>query len=181
MCLRENINSKIHGPYEKLDRTNQTTRNDRQAFALAYGYLTGVENISQLADPDLFVRELMFATCMGLAFLARYCWMRWVNGPTRLPASAPVWERGLSKLAHNGIYIGVALIVLSGLTIAYGYATPSLGRTFVFAATEFHEFALAATAILLLAHVGGALWHKLFRHDGIWESMLFKRRSKMDA
>ena len=151
------------------------------AGLLAYGYLTGVENIAQLADPTLFATEIAFALVLGLAFLCRYLWMRLVNGPTRLAVEAPKWERLLSKAAHNGIYIGVAAIVLSGLAIAYGYATPALGTWFVFAMTELHEFSLAATAVLLLSHVAGAVWHKLVRRDGIWESMLPARRKRGGA
>ena len=107
--------------------------------------------------------------------------MRWINGATRLPSSAPKWERTLSKVAHYGIYAGVAMIVFSGLAIAYGYATPALGGVFVSIVTEFHELSLAITAILLLAHVIGALWHKLVRKDGIWESMLPQRGGRADV
>ena len=151
------------------------------AGLLTYGYLTGVDNLAQLADPALFHREIGFAICLGLAFLGRFVWMRWVNGPTRLSATAPRWERVASSLAHNGIYIGVALIVFSGLAIAFGVATPGLSGLFVVFMTGLHEFSLAATAILLLAHVVGAVWHKLVRRDGIWESMLPRRRSKVEG
>ena len=150
------------------------------AALLGYGYLTGVENVSQLADPALLVREIAFATFLGFVFLLRFFWMRWINGATRLPSNAPKWERTLSKVAHHGIYTGVAMIVLSGLAIAYGYAAPSLGGMFVSIATEIHELSLAITAILLLAHVIGALWHKLVRKDGIWESMLPHRGRRAD-
>ena len=146
------------------------------AGLLGYGYLTGVDNVFQLADPGLFVREIVFALVLGGAFLLRYCWMRWVNGPTRLPSDAPYLERISARLTHNGIYIGVGMIVLSGLAIAYGVATPWVGGFFVRAATGVHEFALAATAVLLATHVIGALWHKFFRRDGVWESMLIARR-----
>lgn len=166
--------AKTHGTTAKLLHWST-------AGLLAYGYLTGVDNVFQLIDPGLFVREVIFALVLGFAFLLRFAWMRWVNGPTRLPAHAALWERLLSKLAHNGIYLGVATIVLSGLAIAYGVATPGLGSFFVFAATAVHEFSLAATAVLLLAHVAAALWHKFFRRDGIWESMLISRRSKAKA
>jgi len=149
------------------------------AGLLGYGYLTGVDSVSQLADPELFSTEITFAVCLGLVFLFRFFWMRWFNGSTRLTSDAPNWERVLSKVAHHGIYVGVAMIVLSGLAIAYGYATPALSGLFVSAMTAFHEFSLAVTAILLLSHVIGALWHKLVRKDGIWESMLpnWHRRS----
>ena len=146
------------------------------AGLLIYGYFTGVEDVSQLADPDLFITEIMFAVALGLAFVLRFAWMRWVNGSTRLLPSAPKWERLLSKVAHYGIYVGVAAIVLSGLAIAYGYATPGLDGFFVTAMTAVHEFSLHVTAFLLIAHVLGAVWHKLVRRDGIWESMLPKWR-----
>ena len=144
------------------------------AGLLGYGYLTGVEDISQLADPAKFSTEIRFAVVMGLAFLLRFFWMQRINGHTRLSLDAPRWEHALSRFAHYGIYIGVGLIVLSGLAIAYGYTVPALSGLFVSAMIGLHEFALAATAVLLAAHIGGALWHKFVRKDGIWESMLPK-------
>lgn len=144
---------------------------------LAYGYFTGVDDLSELADPTRFTLEIIFAVSLGLAFLARYLWMQKMNGHTRLPADAPAWERLMSKLAHYGIYAGVGLIVLSGLAIAYGYATPAQNGLFVFLMIGVHEFSLAATAVLLLMHVVGALWHKFVRKDGIWESMMPNWRS----
>ena len=142
------------------------------AGLLGYGYLTGIDNVSQLADPARFQTEILFASVLGLAFVARFFWMQRINGHTRLAPDAPKWEHLLSRLAHHGIYIGVGLIVLSGLAIAYGLSTPMLGGVFVSAMIGLHEVSLAATAVLLGAHIVGALWHKFVRKDGIWESML---------
>ena len=142
------------------------------AGLLAYGYMTGVDDISEIADPARFQTEILFAVALGLAFLLRFVWMQGVNGHSRLPEKAPRWEHVLSRLAHYGIYAGVGLIVLSGLAIAYAYSTPSLGDWFLTAMVAAHEVSLAGTAVLLIAHVVGALWHKFVRKNGIWESML---------
>ena len=69
---------------------------------LAYGYYKGLESVDQLADPALLQFEVMFASALGLAFLARLGWTRLVGGATRLPAATPAWERHVSGIVHWG-------------------------------------------------------------------------------
>ena len=141
------------------------------AGLLAFGYFKGLDNVSQLADPALFQFEITFALILGGVFLLRLLWTKAVGGTTRLPDSAPTWEHKISKLVHIGLYASVFAIVLSGLGIALGYATPALGGLFMGAMITLHEASLVVLPALLMTHIAGALWHKIIRRDGVMESM----------
>ena len=88
-----------------------------------------------------------------------------------MPADAPKWEHRASRAVQIGLYLAVFGIVLSGLGIALGFATPGLGGIFLSAMIGLHEVTLAALPLLLLVHIAGALWHKFVRRDGVMESM----------
>ena len=141
------------------------------AALIAYGYYKGLEDVSQLADPALFQSEVIFALILGAAFLARLIWTKAVAGSTRLPQTAPTWEHKASRMVHAGLYCSVFMIVLSGLGIALGFATPVLSGAFVTVMVGLHETALTLMPLLLLAHIAGAVWHKVIRRDGVLESM----------
>jgi len=143
------------------------------AGLIGYGYLKGLDDVSQLADPALFQFEVIFALLLGALFVFRWFWTHKIGGSTRLPADAPKWEHAASRAVHVGLYATVFGIVLSGLAIAFGYATPALGGLFLSAMIGVHEVALALMPFLLLTHIAGALWHKFVRRDAVLDSMTF--------
>lgn len=144
------------------------------AGLIGFGYFKGLDNVNQLADPTLFLTEIVFALSIGALFLFRLFWTKKIGGPTRLPEDAPMWEHWASRAVHVGLYATVFGIVLTGLGIALAYAAPWLGGFFMGAMIGLHEFALAAMPLLLIAHVAGAIWHKVIRRDGVLESMTGK-------
>lgn len=144
------------------------------AGLIGFGYFKGLESVSQLGDPTLFFAEIAFALSIGALFLFRLFWTKTVGGTTRLPDNAPGWERWASRAVHIGLYGSVFGIVLSGLGIALAYATPWLGGLFMMAMIGLHEFMLTAMPLLLIAHIAGAIWHKVVRKDGVLESMTGK-------
>ena len=112
------------------------------AALIAYGYYKGLDDVSQVADPATYRFEINFALAVGAAFLVRLIWTKTFAGATRLPKEAPQWEHKASKLVHIGLYASVFMIVLSGLAIAFGYATPTLSGVFVTAMIGLHEVVL---------------------------------------
>lgn len=144
------------------------------AGLIGFGYLKGLDSVRQLADPTLFMTEIIFALLLGALFLLRLFWTKKVAGATRLPEDAPRWEHRASQAVHVGLYASVFGIVLSGLGIALAYATPWLGGLVMGAMIGLHEFTLAVMPILLIAHIAGAMWHKVVRRDGVLESMTGK-------
>ena len=141
------------------------------AALLLFGYVKGLDDVSQLADPQVFRFEVGFALLLTALFIIRWLWTKTVAGPTRLPASAPGWEKAASKFVHTGLYVSVFTITLSGLGIAFGLHSPFLSGLIVAAMIGLHELGLTVLPLLLLIHVSGALWHKLVRRDGVLESM----------
>lgn len=141
------------------------------AGLIGFGYFKGLESVGQLADPTLFMTEIVFALSIGALFLFRLFWTKKIGGATRLPQNAPKWEHWASQAVHVGLYASVFGIVLSGLGIALIYATPWLGGLVMGAMIGLHEFVLAVMPLLLIAHVAGAIWHKVVRRDGVLESM----------
>ncbi|MBT8459332.1 MAG: hypothetical protein HKP37_03080 [Boseongicola sp.] len=141
---------------------------------IGYGYLKGLDNVDQLADPALWQFEVVFASGMGLFFLFRLFWTQMVAGATRLPQAAPKWEHAASRTVHYGLYGSVFTIVGSGLAIAFAYRSAVLGDWFINATIAIHEAALAVLPVLIATHVAGALWHKVIRRDGVLESMTGK-------
>jgi len=77
------------------------------AGLLGYGYLKGLDSVSQLADPALFQFEVTFALALGALFLVRLLWTHKVAGASRLPADAPKWEQFASRAVHVGLYASV--------------------------------------------------------------------------
>lgn len=146
------------------------------AGLLAFGYFKGLDRVSQLNDTNLFWTEVGFAIAIGVLFAFRWIWTKRVAGHTRLPDEAPWWEHYASRFVHLGLYASVFGIVLSGLGIALGFATPLLDGLFLDAMVGLHEFTLAALPIFLIVHIAGALWHGLVRRDGVMESMTMRWR-----
>ena len=141
------------------------------AGLIGYGYFKGLDSVSQLADPAVLQFEVLYALGLGALFALRYVWTKTIAGPTRLPNDAPKWEHTLSRAVHLGLYASVFGIILSGLGIAFAYATPALGGLVLAGVVALHELFLGALPVLLAAHIAGALWHKVVRRDGILESM----------
>jgi cytochrome b561 len=140
------------------------------AGLLLFAYIDNGDVTGALRDPASMRFEALVGLGVVAAFAARFLWMqRWNGGATRLPASAPWWEQRLSRLAHHSLYLCVAAIVASGLLIwgAQSFAGSGLVR----AAADLHEFITGATLFVIGGHIAAALWHKLVRRDGVWESI----------
>lgn len=144
------------------------------AGLIGFGYLKGLDSVRQLSDPTIFMTEIIFAMSIGALFLFRLFWTKRIEGATRLPKDAPKWEHRASQAVHVGLYASVFGIVLSGLGIALAYATPWLGGFTMGAMIGLHEATLAVMPLLLIAHIAGAIWHKVVRRDGVLESMTGK-------
>jgi len=141
---------------------------------LGYGYFKGLNSVNQLANPDLLRFEVVFASVLGLLFAFRLFWGQKIGGASRLPDLAPKWEHFASRTVHYGLYVSVFTIVGSGLGIAYAYSSALLGRSSINAMVDLHEASLAILPFLILIHIAGAIWHKIIRRDGVFESMTGK-------
>ncbi|MGI9355142.1 MAG: cytochrome b [Rhizobiaceae bacterium] len=136
---------------------------------LFYGFVRNGEITDPLNNPEAMQTEVLFAIGLGALFVWRFVFMRLANGgSTRLPATAPRWERFASHTVHLGTYLGVAAIILTGLAIALTSSTGGFPLSVAFAA---HDGSVFVTALLIVIHIAGALWHWLIRRDGVWQAM----------
>ncbi len=140
------------------------------AALLLFAYLDNGDVTDALTNPAAMRMEAYLGLGVAAAFVLRFLWMaRCNNGASRLPETAPKWEHVLSRLAHYALYLAVLAIVATGLLIP---ATQSWGGSVLLdAATNLHEFVTSATLFLIGAHIAAALWHRLVRRDGVWESI----------
>ncbi len=137
---------------------------------LLFAYIDNGDVTNALRDPAAMRMEAYLGLGVLAAFILRFVWMhRFNQGATRLPTSAPVWEHRLSRLAHLSIYLCVLAIVVTGLLIIA--AQNLAGGQWVSTAGDVHEFFTNLTLFVIGTHVAAALWHRLVRRDGVWESM----------
>lgn len=140
------------------------------AGLLLYAFIQNGDATNALRDPAAIWMEAWLGLGVVAAFTLRFVWMEWFNGgASRLPKTAPGWEQKLSRLAHYSLYLCVAAIVATGLLIAAALAWATPFR--VDAARDVHEFVAKGTLFLIGADAAVALWHKLVRRDGVWESI----------
>lgn len=140
------------------------------ALLLLFAYIANTDVTNALRDPVAMQQEVILGVAIAVVFAARFLWMRYLNqGASRLPTHAPAWERKLAPLAHYGLYLCVMAIVLTGLAIPVAQNNFSDGT--LRAVIDLHEFTTNTTLIVIAAHIAAALWHKLVRRDGVWESI----------
>lgn len=88
------------------------------------------------------------------------------QGAPPLPPGMRLWQRLLAYTSHTAIYLGLIGLVASGATAMYFSGTLS-----------FVHVTLAKVGIGLISlHVAAALWHQLFRGDGLLKRLLPGRR-----
>jgi cytochrome b561 len=137
---------------------------------------------------------LLLHRSIGLTVLAlmlfRAGW-RWRHPPPPLPAFVPPVERGLAHATHFVLYLLLLAMPLAGYVnaAAAGHAVSYFGIVSIPPLlAENGRLAQAAITVHLVSqyllyffvalHVAGALWHGIFRRDGIIARMLPQRRSR---
>jgi cytochrome b561 len=157
------IPSRPHGKVAKILHWSTTA-------LLLFAYIDNGDFTNALSDPSAMRMEAYLGLGVLAAFALRLVWMhRFNQGASRLPASAPVWEHKVSRLAHFSIYLCVLAIVTSGLMIMA--AQNIAGGQWVGVARDTHEVFTNLTLFVIGAHIAAALWHKVLRRDGVWEAM----------
>lgn len=131
---------------------------------------------------------LMWHKSIGISLLLlvllRLLWALVSPGPRGDPA-LPNWQRKAAWLSHAGLYLLMFAIPLSGWLMNSAKNVPfSLYRTIPWPALirpdkaygevleEWHEGLVAVMLVLLLIHVGAALWHHFVKRDKVLLRML---------
>lgn len=122
-------------------------------------------------------------TVFGLAVIRVA--IRAVEGFPPLPSSLPAWQQAAARGTH------LALFALIFIVPALGFAGTSMccspvnyfwlipipielpgGMDRAETVLDWHKAAVFLMAAILCLHVGAALWHRIVRHDGVWERMV---------
>ncbi len=131
---------------------------------------------------------------LGLTLLAlmliRLAWRLYAGAPTPL-ASIPAWQRLLAKVTHGMLYVLLIAMPLSGWLFdsASGLrplrwfglfevpklVDPNTGLREI--ARDAHGWIFWALAVLILMHVGAALYHHYFVGDNTLRRMLPRGRT----
>ena len=136
----------------------------------AYGIFKQVEDINQLEDIALLKFEIFFALIFLLFLAFRFIYMTKTQ-KTSLPANTPKSQKLAAKIVHFSMYICLAGIAFSGLTIGYLFWL-GLKDGFIIEFTVcVHESLVLVIYWLISIHVIAAIYHRL-QNDGVWNSMV---------
>lgn len=150
------------------------------AVLLAYAFIENGEATRVLFNSAAMRRDVILGAIIALLFLARPIWIYLFRGGSRLPADAPRWEKTLTSISQFSIYGSLAAVLASGFAIAYLAPESHVFRArrrirtdnpLLSGVIRFHVGVSDFLLFLIYAHIAYALWHWLFREDGLWESM----------
>jgi cytochrome b561 len=151
------------------------------AALLLFAVVTNGDVTDALVRPSAMQFETIVGIVLGAVYGGLWLWLRGPGKGSRLPTTAPPWERRLAGLVHNGIYLSIVLILLTGFAMAYLAGTDitlnAAGTRVAHLTARFanirdaHEFSVGLMGWLFGAHFAGALWHLLVRRDGVMQAM----------
>jgi len=148
-----------------------------------------------LTDADRFESRSDHAsvgTIVMVLFVIRI-YLRWKHGAPSLPATMPNWQKLAAHIAHWGLYILIASLIIFGILSAvnansvvapFGQFALSDGTgveaNFLFF-RNIHEFITDIIIALIAIHIVAALYHLIISRDGTTGRMLrFWRSEKAD-
>ncbi|NKC01258.1 MAG: cytochrome b/b6 domain-containing protein [Pseudomonadales bacterium] len=139
-------------------------------FVFAYGLAKQVDEVEELEDRAFLVEEIVFATFFLFILVVRFIYMR-TTRPTALPSDTAKTVSILARFVHLGMYLSLAMLAVTGLTIGGMFAVGSR-EGIVFASMLWaHEAFYWASVNLIVVHVLGALYHRRLG-DGVWSAMV---------
>ena len=136
----------------------------------AYGILKQIDNINQLEDLALLKFEIAFAFLFVLFLVVRFIYMKRTH-KSSLPQNTPKIQKIAAKSVHNGMYIGMASIALSGLVIGFLYWLGLKSGILIDIIIGWHETSVSVVYWLIGIHLLGAIYHRI-KNDGVWNSMV---------
>ena len=129
-----------------------------------------LDEVEELEDMALLQYEMAFAAAFLTLLLVRFFYMRRTR-PTVLPSATPKHIRLLARAVHVAMYVCLAMIAVTGLTIGGLYWAGIKSGDLMEVVLIAHEFFVNTTYFLILGHVAAAIFHRR-RNDGIWSSMV---------
>ncbi|WP_298982729.1 cytochrome b/b6 domain-containing protein [uncultured Roseibium sp.] len=140
------------------------------------------------APTDTLSKEaiLTIHASLGMAILlltsARLLWWVFADRKPVAVTGSPAWQNLTAKFVHGLFYIvvfgmaasGIGMLVLSGASaILFGGANAPLADFSDFAPRIPHGIGARVMIVLLLFHIGGALFHQFIKKDGSFARMWY--------
>jgi cytochrome b561 len=147
---------------------------------LAFAFIENGERTRVLFNSSAMRRDVILGAIIAVVFLARPIWVYLFRGGSRLPTDAPRWEKAVTAISHISIYGSLAAVLASGFLIAYLAPESHIFRArrrirtdnpLLAGTIRFHVGISDFLLFIIYAHIAYALWHWIFRQDGLWESM----------
>ena len=135
-----------------------------------YGLLKQIDSLNQLEDSSLLKFEVVFASVFLFLLLFRFIYMK-TTQQSSLPDSTPKPQIMAAKIAHNGMYICLALIPLTGLLIGLLFWLGLKEGLLINLVVGAHELSVSIIYWLIALHILAAVYHRL-KNDGVWSSMV---------
>ncbi|MDC0194682.1 cytochrome b/b6 domain-containing protein [Alphaproteobacteria bacterium] len=136
----------------------------------AYGVAKQVDNLSQLEDSFFFRFEITFAIIFLTFLIIRFVYMTKTQ-KTSLPINTAKSQKIAAKIVHMGMYILLAGVAISGLTIGFLFWLGLKDDFFIEIVISIHEFIVNLLYWLIGIHILAASYHRL-KKDGVWSSMV---------
>ena len=137
----------------------------------AYGMIKQLDDLSQLKDTGLLYFEVVFSIIFLLIVIFRYLYMRKYKTFLGASKAVPMAHQYLAKTIHISMYLCLVLLPLSGLLIAGLYTLGFTRGLMQDLAVGLHEFSASLSYLLIVIHVGGAVYSRM-KGEGIWTSMV---------
>ncbi|MGY0633750.1 cytochrome b [Luteimonas sp. A478] len=126
--------------------------------------------------------HISIGTLIGVLIVVRIIWA--LRNLHNRPPPPPPMLGTLARAGHIALYVCLALMPLTGMSIMIGngYGLEAFGVQLVAAGAEIpwlatfggviHSPLAWLLVVLVLGHIGAALWHGLVRKDGVLQRML---------
>tara|TARA_B100000575_G_scaffold286481_1_gene283331 strand:+ start:4802 stop:5302 length:501 start_codon:yes stop_codon:yes gene_type:complete len=135
-----------------------------------YGVAKQVDNLNQLEDLSFFRFEIIFSLIFLFLLIIRFIYMKRTQ-KTSIPENTPQVQKITAKVVHNGMYILLALTVLSGLLIGFLFWLGLKDGLIINIVIRIHELIINLLYFFIVIHVIAATYHRL-KKDGVWTSMV---------
>ena len=136
----------------------------------AIGVINQVDEVEELESTVLLVTEVVFAVVFLSLLLFRFIYMRTAKAALpQLDMPKPLILLALT--VHRGMYVSLALIVITGLIIGGLYYFGSKNGWLLEAVLLLHEICFWISVNLIGLHIAGAIYHRR-KGDGVWNAMV---------
>lgn len=157
---------------------NSIAKHGRVAKVLHWGFTVlfiyaltkQLDEVDELEDVALLFNEMVFATIFLAVLFVRLIYMRFTR-PTALPLNTPRRTLLMAKSVHLGMYVSLSMIAVTGLVIGGLYSSGIKEGSQMNIALVAHEVFIQLSYLLILLHVGAAIYHRR-KGDGIWSAMV---------